>query len=83
MKTRSRSAQGDELRPNYNLGELLKDGVQGKYAARYRAEANLVMLAPDVAKEFPSEKAVNDALRLVIQLRNVPSKAVRTPRTGK
>lgn len=58
----------DELRPEYDLRVLLKDGVRGKYVERYRAGANLVLLDPDVAQAFPDETAVNEALRLVIQL---------------
>ena len=27
----------DDLRPEYDLSELLKDGVRGKYAGRFRA----------------------------------------------
>ena len=59
----------DELRPEYDLGQLLKGGVRGKYAKRYHAGTNLVLLEPDVRKAFRSERAVNDALRLVIELR--------------
>jgi hypothetical protein len=58
----------DELRPEYDFKVLLKDGVRGKYAQQYQKGTNLVLLEPDVAEAFPSEKAVNDALRLVIQL---------------
>ncbi len=58
----------DELRPQYDLRTLLKDGVRGKYVERYRAGTNLVLLDPDVAMAFPDETAVNEALRLVIQL---------------
>jgi hypothetical protein len=68
MNMNDTSELDDELRPEYDLHELLKDGVQGKYVARYRAGTNLVLLDPDVAKAFPDEAAVNDALRLVIQL---------------
>ncbi len=58
----------DELRPEYDLRELLKGGVRGKYVTRYRAGTNLVLLDPDVAKAFPDQEAVNEALRLVIRL---------------
>jgi len=34
----------DELRPEYDLKELLKEGVRGKYVERYRAGTNLVLL---------------------------------------
>jgi hypothetical protein len=74
MKAKSKDEKADELRPEYSdFGELLKEGVQGKYAARYEEGTNVVLLAPDVAPAFPSSDAVNEALRLVIQLRNLPS----------
>jgi hypothetical protein len=71
MKNKYTSEMDDELRPEYDLQELLKDGVRGKYAERYRAGTNLVLLDPDVAKAFPNEAAVNEALRLVIQLSEI------------
>ena len=68
MKTR-KNEMNDDLRPEYDLGQLLKGGVRGKYAKRYHAGTNLVLLDPDVHKAFRSGRAVNDALRLVIELR--------------
>ena len=62
----------DELRPEYDLSQLLKDGVRGKYAERYRTGTNLVLLDPDVAQAFPDEEAVNEALRLVMQIAKLP-----------
>ncbi len=62
----------DDLRPEYDLSQLLKGGVRGKYAGRYREGTNLVLLAPDVAEAFPDEEAVNEALRLVMQLVKIP-----------
>ena len=56
-----------------DLRELLKGGVRGEYAERYRAGTNLVLLAPDLAKAFANNtEAVNEALRLVIQITKVP-----------
>jgi len=71
MKKRYTNEMDDELRPEYDLHELLKEGVRGKYAARYRAGTNLVLLDPDVAQAFPDEAAVNEALRLVIRLAEI------------
>ena len=68
-----KTEMNDELRPEYDLRKLLKGGVRGKYAERYRAGTNLVLLDPDVAKAFPNEEAVNNALRLVIQLTKIPN----------
>ncbi len=59
----------DDLPPEYDaalLKGLLQNGVRGKYAQRYREGTNLVKLAPDVAAAFPTEQAVNDALRELI-----------------
>ena len=65
----------DELRPEYDMKSLLKNGVRRKYAARYRAGTNLVLLEPEVAKAFPNEKAVNEALKLVMKLKQVQEEA--------
>ena len=65
----------DELRSEYDMKSLLKSGVRGKYAARYRAGTNLVLLEPEVAKAFPNEKAVNEALKLVMKLKQVQEEA--------
>jgi hypothetical protein len=62
---------GDELRPEYDLRQLLTGGVRGKYAGRYQEGTNLVLLDPGIRKAFRSEKAINDALRLVIELRKI------------
>ena len=72
MKAKSKTAKTDELRREYDLAPILKNGVQGKYAKRYREGTNLILLAPDVAGAFSSDKAVNDALRLVIRMRKLP-----------
>jgi hypothetical protein len=72
MKTRKHKTN-DDLRPEYDLTQLLKGGVRAKYAKRYHAGTNLVLLDPDVRKVFRNERAVNRALRLVIELRKVGS----------
>ncbi len=66
----------DDLCPEYDLSQLLKGGVRGKYAGRYREGTNLVLLAPDVAEVFPNEESVNEALRLVMQLAKIPAMRV-------
>jgi hypothetical protein len=57
----------DELRSEYDLS-MMPDKVRGKYAKRYREGTNLVHLEPDVAAVFKDEKAVNQALRSLIEL---------------
>ena len=80
-KAEQMTEQADELRPEYDLAELLKHAVRGKYTAQYKAGTNLVLLAPDVANAFPDERAVNKALRLVMQLAKIPS-ALSEPATA-
>jgi hypothetical protein len=41
-------------------------GVRGKYAKHFEKETNLILLEPEVAKYFPTAKAVNRALKLLI-----------------
>ncbi len=57
----------DELRAEYKLSDFKTKGVRGKHAKRYQAGTNLVLLTPDVARAFPTDKAVNDALSGLIR----------------
>jgi hypothetical protein len=82
MKKKSREEKVDELRPEYNLGELLKGGVQGKDADRFREGTNPVLLDQDVADAFPTDDAVNETLRLVIQLKKLPKPEIKGKTKG-
>ena len=48
--------------------EDLRGGIRGKYYEAYKDANNLVRLCPEVAKAFPTEKAVNEALLSLIKL---------------
>jgi hypothetical protein len=74
---KKKSEINDELRSEYDMKTLLKGGVRGRYAKRYHAGTNLVLLEPEVAKAFPNEKAVNEALKLVMKLKKVQDEAGR------
>ena len=56
----------DHVRPEYDFSKM-KGGVRGKYVERYREGSNLVLLDPDIAAAFPDAKAVNAALRSLIE----------------
>jgi hypothetical protein len=71
MKRQSPDEMNDDLKPEFDLRTLLQGGERGKYVERYQAGTNLVLLDPDVAKVFPDERSVNEALRLVIELTKV------------
>ena len=62
-----KKVKSDELRTEYSREEL-GTAVRGKYIKAYRKGTNLVLLSPDVASAFPTEEAVNDALRSLLQL---------------
>ncbi len=55
---------GHEMLPEYDF----RRGVRGKYADRFAAGCNVVVLRPDVAKVFPTSKAVNDTLEALVKL---------------
>jgi hypothetical protein len=57
-----KKASNSDMRDEYDFSK----GVRGKYAERFKEGTNLVRLDPDVAKAFPDAKAVNDALRRLI-----------------
>jgi hypothetical protein len=65
------SNEEDDLRPEYDFSQM-KGGVRGKYVERYREGTNLVLLDPDVAAAFPDARAVNDALRSLLQEKQTP-----------
>lgn len=53
----------------YSLFYDFSGGQRGKYAKRFEAGSNVVVLDPDVASEFKTRQAVNDALREQLQRR--------------
>ena len=70
----------DELKPEYKREDLGK-GVRGKYYEDYKRANNLVLLDPDVAKAFPDEKSVNDALKSLMKKAQISLDLPDTPDT--
>lgn len=58
-----KKADNDEMRPEYDFS----GGVRGKYLPRLAKGDNVVVLDRDIAKVFPTSKAVNDALRVLAE----------------
>ncbi len=82
------SRQEDDLRPEYDFSSL-KGGVRGKYYRRFQAGTNIVRLEPDLARVFPTDEAVNEALRTVVRAsrasrrsRRLPNKRMQVTRRG-
>ena len=67
MKKNSTQKQDDyELREEYDLASMTVL-PKGRFDPRRRMGSNIAVLEPDVAKAFPSDEAVNEALRLLIK----------------
>ncbi len=67
-----------ELRDEYELSKLTIV-ARGRYAPDRRVGKNVVLPAPDVVQAFPTDEAVNEALRLVMRIAEVPSKYSAEP----
>ena len=81
----------DDMRPEYDFASM-KGGVRGKYAKRAREGTNIVLIEPEVTDAFPTEQAVNEALKGVLNTtravrstgglppKKLPAAAKRRPR---
>jgi hypothetical protein len=58
----------DELRSEYKRTDFPGGLVRGKYAKHLKESSNIVVLRPEVAKAFPNEDAVNNALLSLIEI---------------
>lgn len=58
------------MRSEYDFSK----GVRGKYAKRYVEGSNVVVLEPDVAREFPDAATVNAALRKLLRDKKKPAR---------
>jgi hypothetical protein len=77
MKTLNKTE--DELRPEYkraDFGEM----VRGKYAQRLKSETNIVVLEPEIAAAFPTDEAVNNALRFLLSIVETSSHLIAPPK---
>ena len=59
-----RNGRHTEMLDEYDFSR----GIRGKHAEQYKAGSNVVMLAPEVAKVFPTSESVNDALRVLAKI---------------
>jgi hypothetical protein len=73
-----KKADPDELRPEYSRQDL-RTGVRGKYFEAFRSGTNLVLLQPDVAKAFPNDESVNEALRSLMDASEGSLETTKTP----
>jgi len=62
-----KTVKHEEMRKEYKRKDLGK-GIRGKYFNEYKKGTNLVLLSPDVAKAFPDDTSVNEALRSLMKI---------------
>jgi hypothetical protein len=74
MKKNSIKKQDDyELRDEYDLSKM-PVLPKGRFDPKRRAGTNVVVLEPEIARAFPSDEAVNKALRLVMKAAKIPQR---------
>lgn len=61
-----------DLRDEYDLSQMTIV-PKGRFAPDRRQGKNVAVLAPDIAEAFPTDAAVNEALRLVMELVRIPT----------
>ncbi len=64
MKKAPKKSTRPRLRKEYDFSK----GVRGKYAARFAAGTNLVLIDPDLTGRFPDSESVNRALRSLAEI---------------
>lgn len=55
-----------ELNAEYDLSKMTIL-PKGRFDPKHRIGNNVIVLEPDVAKAFPNDEAVNEALRLLLK----------------
>jgi hypothetical protein len=60
-----------KLRNEYDLSKMAIL-PKGRFDPKRRIGTNVVVLEPEIAKAFPDDEAVNEALRLVLKASKIP-----------
>ncbi|HTW56649.1 MAG TPA: hypothetical protein VMD99_00820 [Terriglobales bacterium] len=88
MKKVVERRNGEGTRPEYDFASM-KGGIRGKHYEQYQKGTNVVVLDPDVAEAFPTDDAVNEALRGVLsttravrRIGGLPDRALQPARSA-
>ena len=76
---KARRKPTDNLRREYKRSDF-GNLVRGKYAQRLAETSNVVVLEPEVAKAFPNDRAVNNALRRLMRVAESTARSTATRR---
>ena len=67
MKKNSITKQDDyELEDEYDLSKMTIL-PKGRFDPQRRLGSNIIVLDPDIARAFPNDEAVNEALRIILK----------------
>ena len=75
MKKNSIKKQDNyELNDEYDLSKMTIL-PKGRFDPKHRIGNNIIVLEPDIAKAFPNDEAVNEALRLLLKASKISHRA--------
>ena len=78
MKKNSTTKRDDyELKDEYDLSKMTIL-PKGRFDPKRRIGTNVVVLDPEIAKAFPNDEALNEALRLILKATKIPQRATAT-----
>ena len=71
----------DDMRDEYQRSDF-KKLERGKFCAEAEAGMSVVLLEPEIAKAFPTSKAVNEALHSLLSIAEQAARATRIASSG-
>jgi len=71
IKKQNTDNDSSELKDEYDFSKMTIL-PRGRFSPERRAGKNIIILAPDLAKAFPTDDAVNEALRLLLRVAQTP-----------
>ncbi|MDQ3005784.1 MAG: hypothetical protein M3R47_10430 [Chloroflexota bacterium] len=78
MKKNSTTKRNDyELKEEYDLSKMTIL-PKGRFDPKRRIGTNVVVLDPEIAKAFPNDEAVNEALRVILKAAKIPQQISAT-----
>ena len=78
MKKNSTTKRNDyELKAEYDLSKMTIL-PKGRFDPKRRIGTNVVVLDPEIAKAFPNDEAVNEALRVILKAAKIPQQISAT-----
>jgi hypothetical protein len=74
MREKPMKKQDNDMLEEYDFSK----GIRGKYAKRYAEGSNVVIIDPEISKEFPDSESVNEALKYLMLIIKKHQKKVKS-----